>query len=336
MNKSATFLQKFSLALIIMSHMKIAFVGKGGAGKTTTSTLFAQYYSLEHTNLAIDADINMHMAELLGAEHPDVDMLISEKTPSDTIRSYLRGTNHRIASNDAFKKSTPPGRGSQLIDISDADDWFVSRYSIRVSDTLRLVTVGSYSEGGLASSCYHNNLAILENVLSHTRDGGAVIVDMVAGTDAFASTLFAQFDALVFVVEPTRRGLAVLSDYLRLAEAGGVADRLLVVANKVEDAADEHYVQQVAGTRYVGAVSRSPHLRAVDKGTEHLEYTKLSPADQATYAAVARRAEELTMSAQERLPKLWKLHKTYVGQQYIMQRFGDLSSQIDPDFRYED
>ena len=42
--------------------MKIAFVGKGGAGKTTVSSLFCLYYSKNKSVLAIDADINMHMA----------------------------------------------------------------------------------------------------------------------------------------------------------------------------------------------------------------------------------------------------------------------------------
>lgn len=162
-------------------HMKIAFVGKGGAGKTTVSTLFAQYYSEDRVYLAIDADINMHMAELLGSGDHDVNTLISEIAPSNEIRSYLRGNNNQIASNEAFKKSTPFGSGSNLINITDSNDWLIERYSVTISDTLRLMTVGSYSEAGIASSCYHNNLAILENVLSHTRDNGTIIVDMVAG-----------------------------------------------------------------------------------------------------------------------------------------------------------
>lgn len=315
--------------------MKIAFVGKGGAGKTTLSTLFAQYYSQDRVCLAVDADINMHMAELLGAGVHDTAKLISEKTPSEAIRTYLRGGNLRITSNAAFKKSTPPGKGSNLICVTDTADWILSQYATKLSDTLSLMTVGSYSEEGIASSCYHNNLAILENVLSHTRDEGTVIVDMVAGTDAFASTLFAQFDALIFAVEPTKRGLAVLEDYTRLAEAGGVAQRLFVVANKAEDSNDEDYVRSVAGDRYVGALSRSAHLRAVDKGTEALDVSALSQEDQLVFEKIGRLAEEAAITAQERLPSLWELHRTYVGQDYIVQRFGDLTSQIDPDFVYE-
>ena len=315
--------------------MKIAFVGKGGAGKTTTSTLFSQFYSKTHRSLAIDADINMHMAELFGIEKTPTTLLLSEKAPSDAIRTYLRGSNSRITSNAAFKKSTPPGQGSHIISLTNPDDWFMQTFSRSVTDTLSLATVGSYSEDGLASSCYHNNLAILENVLSHTNDDGTVIVDMVAGTDAFASTLYAQFDVLVFVVEPTKRGLAVLEDYLRLAEAGGVADRVLVMVNKVDDEDDELFVSERFGDRYVGALSRSKHLAAVDKGRESLNVDSMSEADNATLAAIADRAERLAIPAQKRLPKLWDIHEVYVGQGYVKDRFGDLTTQIDRHFTYE-
>lgn len=315
--------------------MKIAFVGKGGAGKTTTSTLFSQLISKNQTCLAIDADINMHMAELLGAGRPSKDKLLSEKQPSDTIRTYLRGSNQRITSNAAFKKSTPPGKGSNIISVAQKDDWFMRTFTHSVSDTLSLATVGSYSEEGIASSCYHNNLAILENVLSHSNDSGAIVVDMVAGTDAFASTLFAQFDALVFVVEPTKRGLAVLDDYLRLAEAGGVKDRVLVIANKVDDEDDEAFVQERCAGGYIGALHRSKHLASVDKGREALDVDKMSSSAIQTLNDLADRVQQMAIPSQQRLSALWDIHKVYVGQGYVRDRFGDLTGQIDVDFSYE-
>ena len=313
--------------------MKIAFVGKGGSGKTTVSSLFTQYLSNSQSVLGIDADINMHMAELFGVEY-DNETTISEKEPSEKIRTYLRGTNSRIASNNHFKKSTPPGAGSHIIKPSDPEDWFMSRFSRKVSPTLDVAVVGTYSEEGIASSCYHNNLAILENVLSHTADDGSVVVDMVAGTDAFASTLFAQFDALFFVAEPTTRSLAVYKQYEKLAQKGGVLDRLFVVGNKVEDDEDGAFIQSVVGERLIASISRSRHILAIDKGRAKLDVSLLSQSDNTALSTIQSTAEEHAMAAQDRLPLLWDLHRVYVGQGYVKDKFGDLTQQIDASFRY--
>lgn len=313
--------------------MKIAFVGKGGSGKTTISSLFTQYMSQTQPVLGIDADINMHMAELFSAT-PRPAKILSEKIPSDTLRTYLRGDNERIVSNAHFKKSTPPGKGSRLVDVTNSNDWFMKQYTDRVSSQLSLAVVGTYSEEGIASSCYHNNLAILENLLSHTLDNGTVVVDMVAGTDAFASTLFAQFDALFFVAEPTQRSLAVYEQYEKLAQKGGVADRLFVVGNKVEDESDEMFIKDVVGKRLIASVSRSKQILLVDKGRAHMDATALDEPDQQALEAVATVARDHFKGAQNRLPLLWDLHKVYVGQSYVKDKFGDLTDQIDESFVY--
>ena len=315
--------------------MKIAFVGKGGSGKTTISSLFAQHHSKTHSTLAIDADINMHMAQLLNGTLPPKTHLISEKEPSEAIRNHLRGTNPRIKSNAHFKKSTPPGSGSHLVNITDPTDWLLSHYGQKISPSLTLITVGSYSEDGIASSCYHNNLSILENILSHTIDRGTIVVDMVAGTDAFASTLFSQFDLLVFVVEPTTRSLAVLEQYLHLANHSGIASHLAVVANKIESADDYNFIaSKVGADKIIGQLSRSSHLLKVDKGHELLNIDLLDPIDQEVFGGLAQALQERTIPMQDRLPSLWKLHEIYVSQGFVKDRFGDLTTQIDQEFIY--
>ncbi|HEU5121707.1 MAG TPA: hypothetical protein VFT59_02585 [Candidatus Saccharimonadales bacterium] len=315
--------------------MRIAFVGKGGSGKTTASSLFAQYQSGSHPTLAIDADINMHMAELLSGERPEKSMLISEKTPSEEIRTYLKGTNPRIASSAHFKKSTPPGSGSSLVTITNPNDWLLNRFGQKINSSLTLMTVGSYSEEGVASSCYHNNLSVLENILTHTTDDGAIVADMVAGTDAFASTLFSQFDVLIFVVEPTTRSLAVLEQYQRLAQHAGVADKLFVIANKVEDEDDYRFIaSKIDSAMLVGRISRSTHLLKVDKGQERLAITALDPADRTVFETLTQLLKQKAVPMQQRLPYLWELHKVYVSQQFVKDRFGDLTTQIDPSFTY--
>jgi CO dehydrogenase maturation factor len=208
----------------------------------------------------------------------------------------------------------------------------MAHYAEKVTDTLSLVTVGSYSEEGIASSCYHNNLSVLENVLSHTIDHGVVVADMVAGTDTFASTLFSQFDLLVFVVEPTSRSLAVLEQYQRLAQASGVADKLVVIANKVENEDDIAFIN--AKTPVIGSISRSPHLLKVDKGQEALDVNRLNSEDKQVFETLTSLLQKRAVPMQKRLAELWKLHQRYVNLAFVRDRFGDLSTQIDPNFEY--
>lgn len=49
--------------------MKIAFVGKGGSGKTTLSSLFIRHLAaIGAPVIAVDADINQHLGPALGLD----------------------------------------------------------------------------------------------------------------------------------------------------------------------------------------------------------------------------------------------------------------------------
>jgi CO dehydrogenase maturation factor len=95
--------------------VKIAFVGKGGSGKTTLASLFARHLAAAGLPvLAIDADVNQHLGVALGLEE--------ETAPPpamgdhlEAIKDDLRGDNPRIRSTATMVKTTPPGRGSRLL-----------------------------------------------------------------------------------------------------------------------------------------------------------------------------------------------------------------------------
>ena len=90
--------------------MKIAFVGKGGSGKTTLSALFVR--DLAATGgpvIAVDADINQHLATALGlteSRRPHAPM--GRQLPQ--IKEYLRGGNPRIASAAQWSRRLRPAR----------------------------------------------------------------------------------------------------------------------------------------------------------------------------------------------------------------------------------
>lgn len=53
--------------------MKIAFVGKGGSGKTTLSSLFIRHLAANEAHVvAVDADINQHLGAALGLDEEEV------------------------------------------------------------------------------------------------------------------------------------------------------------------------------------------------------------------------------------------------------------------------
>ena len=197
--------------------MRIAFVGKGGSGKTTLSALFIKNINKKYPVLAIDADLNMHLGSLLGFEIAlPVEKHISHPAAATAIKKYLKGKNGRIKEAAHFRKTTPPTADSGFIFLTDSNNPILKEFGVG-DEKLRMLAVGTYDTEEIGASCYHNNLSILENILSHLVDTeGVVVADMVAGVDAFANTLHAQFDMLVLTVEPTKRGVEVFAQYKNL------------------------------------------------------------------------------------------------------------------------
>src|ERR1041384_6431878 len=95
--------------------MRIAFVGKGGSGKTTSAAVFARCLAASgHRVLAVDADINQHLGAALGHDGPPPRAMGTDLT---WLKDHLRGSNPRIPAADVMIKTTPPGRGSRLVDL---------------------------------------------------------------------------------------------------------------------------------------------------------------------------------------------------------------------------
>ena len=316
--------------------MRISFVGKGGSGKTTLAALFSLLIEKDGLPVAIfDGDLNMHMPDLLGFEPFLLNKHLSQPKSSQTIKSYLTGEN-KIKDLDAFRKTTPPTKLSKLIQIKELHKPPLAKFG-QTKENVSLFVVGTYEEDGIGSSCYHNNLAILENILSHIVDNdGYVVVDMVAGVDAFANTLHSQFDLICMVVEPTKRSVEVFEKYQELAKGANVHNHLVVIGNKIRNDSDQKFIRaHIPKDKIIGFFLEDEYLRKIDQTGETLSIDLINKNNRKLLESIKSDLNSRLHAPNERLKKLWKLHKKYVSQKSITERFGDLSGQIDKSFKFE-
>ncbi|QJS10753.1 ATP-binding protein [Streptomyces argyrophyllae] len=250
-------------------NMKIAFVGKGGSGKTTLSSLFIRHLVASGAPVvAIDADINQHLGPALGLGEEEAAALPAMGEQLTLIKDYLRGTNPRIASAATMIKTTPPGEGSRLVGVREPNPVYdaCARPVELDGGAARLMVTGPFTDADLGVACYHSKTGAVELFLNHLVDGPGeyVVVDMTAGSDSFASGLFTRFDMTFLVAEPTRKGVSVYRQYKEYARDFGVA--LRVVGNKIQDPDDLDFLREEVGDDLLVTVGRSDWVRAMEKG----------------------------------------------------------------------
>ncbi len=310
--------------------MKVAFVGKGGSGKTTLAALFARYLADQgQPVLAIDADINQHLAVALGMPEEEAVLLPAMGDHLREIKEYLRGNNPRISSVDAMVKTTPPGRGSRL--LRGLEDNPLFDLLVRRVGDVRLAVTGPFADQDLGVACYHSKVGAVELLLNHMVDGPGeyVVVDMTAGADSFASGLFTRFDLTFLVCEPTIRSVGVYRQYVGYARDFNV--RVVVVGNKVEDPDDEAFLREHVGSDLLVCLNRSGFVRAAERGRVE-PITALEPENRA--------ALEHMRQTVDGVQKDWVTYTRQAVEFHLRnaaawgnQRTGqDLSSQVDPDF----
>jgi CO dehydrogenase maturation factor len=312
--------------------VKTAFVGKGGSGKTTLAALFTRFLAASTPAvplLAVDADINQHLATALGAPEDEAALLPALGDHLGQIKEYLRGTNPRITSATTMVKTTPPGRGSRLLRVAESNP--VYDRLVRNVCGVPLAVTGPFASEDLGVACYHSKVGAVELLLNHLVDAPDeyVVVDMTAGADSFASGLFTRFDLTILVCEPTVRSVGVYRQYVGYARDFGV--RVTVVGNKVDDDADVAFLREQVGDDLLTWVGRSAFVKAGERGRV-LPIADLEPDN--TAALTALRA------ALDGCSKDWDRYTWQAVQFHLRNasawandRVGeDLAGQVDPEF----
>src|SRR5512139_3235647 len=207
--------------------MKLAITGKGGVGKTTLSALLAQVYAdAGRQVLAVDADPSPCLAGALGFPpelrlqlHPiaEMDQLIEERT------------------------GAKPGTIGGFFTLNPRVDDIPERFSVRHRG-VRLLEMGSVDLGG--SGCICPESAMLKTLFTHLlfREDEMLLLDMYAGVEHLGRATVDFVDAMLVVVEPTRRSLGTASQIKKLANDIGL-QRLYLVGNKVRNEDEAKFLE---------------------------------------------------------------------------------------------
>ncbi|MFI6910393.1 ATP-binding protein [Nonomuraea sp. NPDC050394] len=310
--------------------MRVAFVGKGGSGKTTLSALFTRNVAaLGRTVVAIDADINQHLGHALGAETAPEPL----GAHLAELKDWFRGDNPRVTSAGSMVKTTPPGRGSRLLTLDSLTDPIHSTYAIRCPGGPYLMATGFFAEEDLGVACYHSKVGAVELYLNHLVDAHEeyVVVDMTAGADSFASGLFTRFDATFLVAEPTRQGVSVYRQYRDHAAEFGVP--VVVIGNKIHDGDDVDFLRAEVGEDLLTCFEHSAAVRAMERGGP-LAAPDLEAANVAALTLMLLHVDGRKKNWRRYGEQATELHLRN-AQVWANRAVGeDLANQIDPGFVY--
>lgn len=208
--------------------MKLAITGKGGVGKTTLAALLAQAYADRGMQvLAVDADPAPCLAGALG------------------FPPELRAKLHPISEMDELieeRTGAKPGSIGGFFTLNPRVDDIPERFSV-VHRGVRLLEMGSVDTGG--SGCICPESAMLKTLFTHLlfRKDEMLILDMYAGVEHLGRATVDFVEAMLVVVEPTRRSLGTAAQIKKLANDIGLT-RLWLVGNKVRNEEEEYFLQE--------------------------------------------------------------------------------------------
>jgi CO dehydrogenase maturation factor len=244
--------------------LRIAVVGKGGAGKSVVSANLARLLARRGRRvLALDSDTLPGLSLSLGAAVPDEPPLNAAAEQNDKGRWRLK-----------------PGIGPVRA---------VQRFATEAPDGVRLLQIGKTDKRGLAANRASHN-AFYQVI--HRLDGAVSLRDWVILGDLPAGARQTAFDwapyaeRFLLVVEPTWQSMLTARRITRIARGMRPDAEFSLVVNKSADDDDAQRVQEFLGVPLLGVVP-------VDDGVRSAERAGVALLDHAPSSAAVRAIESL-------------------------------------------
>jgi len=221
--------------------MRVGFVGKGGAGKSSVAGTFARVLAARGERvLALDSDPMPGLAFSLGIAQSDAGL------PDDAVEAYDDADGHtRYRLREGLT-----GTGA------------VEQYALRTRDGVHFLQLGKAHGPRWDNTRQHFGFQrVLDDLPGHAWH---VVGDLPGGTRQPFLTWGRYARTFLVVVEPTPSSMLTGR---RLARLTGMpqSPRVLAIANKVREPADAELVAERTGLQVVGAVPFDPAVGEADR-----------------------------------------------------------------------
>lgn len=247
----------------------IAVAGKGGVGKTTLTGLMIQYLAEKGNGpiLAVDADANSNLNEVLGVE----------------VESTLGDIREEIAKAELAEKSPiPVGMSKQDYAEFKFDSALVE------DDDYDLLVMGHTQ--GKGCYCFVNGL-LTAQVARHSQNYKYVVVDNEAGMEHISRGILPSVDTVILVSDCSRRGIQAVGRIARLVPECGLKPKTvgLIVNRAPEGVLNEGVQEEIRnqGLTLLGVVPQDEGVYEFDSaGTPTTKLPSNNPVKQALYKII--------------------------------------------------
>jgi CO dehydrogenase maturation factor len=254
--------------------MRLAIVGKGGAGKSVIAGTLARVLSRRgHRVLALDSDTLPGLSISIGADVPDDVPLNAAAERNEKGRWHLI-------------KGVGPARA-------------VQRYATDAPDGVRLLVIGKTGRSGLAPNrASHNAFYQVIHRLDQVRslDDWVILGDLPAGGRQAAFDWAPYARRFLLVVEPTWQSMMTARRIIRIVRGMREDAEMLLVVNKAISDADGDRVRDFLDVPLIAVVPVDENVKRAERdGVALLDIAPDAPA----VRAIERLADVLDASSIE-------------------------------------